>query len=429
MKLQEIPISKIIVKDRFREEKGDLDELAATIKAKGIIQPLTVDDKFKLLCGERRLLAAKLAGLTKVPVIVRTVGGKVDALELELIENTARKDMEWPERAKLTKRIFDMKKDHDPKYTQREHAEVMGESLGSVTRRLYLADALETLPDLTEFEREDDAYKDARKLEERFMSDALRAKAPEDVKQAAKWAETHYRVGDAFEGMADLDDGCAGFAEVDPPYGVALQRRKGRNKGADNMDDYNEIPDKEYPKFFQTVAEEVYRVLRPDTFAIFWYGPSWHTEVLAILKDAGFSVPDIPAVWTKGSVGQTASPDTTLGSCYEPFWLARKGSPKLHKPGRSNVFSYSPIAPSKKIHPTEKPFELMVEILDTCLVYPGSNMIVPFLGSGVTLRAAYHIGHTGWGYDLSEDHKKAFLNAVYADVQLMSGDKEDDDTV
>ncbi len=83
----------------------------------------------------------------------------------------------------------------------------------------------------------------------------------------------------------------------------------------------------------------------------------------------------------------------------------------LRARGRSNVFAIPGVPPSQRIHATERPIELMQEILKT-FVYPGARVIIPFLGSGNTLIACYKEGMTGFGYDLSAEHKKGFLIRV-----------------
>jgi ParB-like chromosome segregation protein Spo0J/DNA modification methylase len=408
--VREIEIAKIIVKDRYRIEKGDIESLAKTLSEKGQIQPISVDQNMKLLAGERRLLAAKHLGWTKIFAIVRRVSDKVDALEIELLENIARKDMTWKERARLEEKIFEYKSTVDPNWTQRKQAEFTGDALGVVNKRLQLAGALDLLPELGQYENEIDAFKAYKRLEEGMVLDMMKAKVPAHVLQAVEKAAEHYHVGDAFEGMAHLPDASFHFAEVDPPYGVDLHNRRVRNEDSAPMESYVEWSD--FEEKFTRTAQEVYRLLRPHSFAVFWYGMSWHTQVADIIRQAGFAIPDIPAVWFKGNAGQTASPDTTWGSCYEPFFLARKGQPKLAKPGRGNVFHFPPLA--QKVHATEKPLLLIKEILGTILL-PGSNILCPFLGSGATLRAAYRLGHTGLGWDLSQEHKQGFLRRVEED--------------
>lgn len=417
----EVPIANIIVKGRFRQEMGDVEALADSIQAIGLLQPITIDDRMHLLAGERRLLAHKQLGKTFISALVRPYKDTVDALEVELAENLARKDMTWQEISRLEKRIYDekLKVGH---WTNREQAKMLNESKSTTNRNIKMAEAMEMIPELAHHTTFDDAWKEYKKIEENFVAKILQEKVPENVRQASKWADDHYHVGDAFVGMRKIRDGLAHFAEIDPPYGVDLDRRKSRNKTSASMQEYNEVDADEYIPFYAKIAGEIFRILKADSFAVFWYGWDWHEEVRQVLLSAGFKVPTVPAIWTKGNAGQTASPDTTFGSCHEPFFLARKGMPKLAKPGRGNVFDFKPVPASHKVHATERPIELMEEILNTCL-FPGSTIIIPFLGSGATLRAAYKTGHTGFGWDLSEEHKKGFLKNVAKDV----GEPEDDD--
>jgi len=89
----------------FQAER--LEELAASIRANGIIQPLIVrrhDDQFQLVAGERRWRAAKLAGLAEVPVVIQDVSDPL-MLELALIENIQREDLNAIETAHAYERL------------------------------------------------------------------------------------------------------------------------------------------------------------------------------------------------------------------------------------------------------------------------------------------------------------------------------------
>src|SRR5246500_3848019 len=91
---------------RFREEA--LEELARSIKASGIIQPLVVRPiagRFQLIAGERRWRAAQRAGLTKVSAIVRQVSDEL-ALEMTLVENIQREDLNAMEAARAFDRLM-----------------------------------------------------------------------------------------------------------------------------------------------------------------------------------------------------------------------------------------------------------------------------------------------------------------------------------
>ncbi len=113
-----------------------LSELAASIKMHNIIQPLTVsplpNGKYKLIAGERRLRASKIAGLKEVPVFVREMKDST-ILELALLENLQRENLNAIEIALSYKRLMD-----DLDYTQEQVAERMGKERTTVTNYIRL---------------------------------------------------------------------------------------------------------------------------------------------------------------------------------------------------------------------------------------------------------------------------------------------------
>src|SRR5207244_10879277 len=83
---------------RLRVDEARLQELAQSIRSNGVIQPIvvrTVGDRFEIIAGERRWRAAKLAGLRRVPIVVReiTPGQEKSLLEMALVENIQREDL------------------------------------------------------------------------------------------------------------------------------------------------------------------------------------------------------------------------------------------------------------------------------------------------------------------------------------------------
>src|SRR5262249_47680905 len=92
---------------RFREEA--LDELSRSIHASGIVQPLVarrVGARYQLIAGERRWRAAQRAGMTRVPVVLREVPEEL-ALEMTLVENLQREDLNAMEQAHAFQRLID----------------------------------------------------------------------------------------------------------------------------------------------------------------------------------------------------------------------------------------------------------------------------------------------------------------------------------
>ncbi|RYG32241.1 ParB/RepB/Spo0J family partition protein [bacterium] len=128
-------------------EDAPLKELAASIRQHGVLQPLVVrtisEGKYELIAGERRLRASKLAGLTTVPIHVRAAGSQ-ESLELALVENIQREDINPVEAARAYRRLID-----EFGLTQEEVAEQMRKARATVTNTLRLlklpGEALEAL--------------------------------------------------------------------------------------------------------------------------------------------------------------------------------------------------------------------------------------------------------------------------------------------
>jgi ParB family chromosome partitioning protein len=120
-------------RSRFREEA--LEELARSIRASGIIQPLVVRPvgaKYQLIAGERRWRAAQRAGLTKVSAIVRQVSDEL-ALEMTLVENIQREDLNAIEAARAFERLMD-----EFQLTQETVAERTGKDRATVANAIRL---------------------------------------------------------------------------------------------------------------------------------------------------------------------------------------------------------------------------------------------------------------------------------------------------
>lgn len=134
---------------RTRMDPEALAELAGSIKSQGVMQPILVRPleagRYEILAGERRWRAARMAGLTEVPALVREVPDR-HALAIALIENLQREDLNPLEEATGVKRLID-----EFGMTHIEAAEVLGRSRAAVTNALRL---LELAPPVQELLRE-----------------------------------------------------------------------------------------------------------------------------------------------------------------------------------------------------------------------------------------------------------------------------------
>jgi ParB family chromosome partitioning protein len=128
-------------------DEAKLDELAQSITANGVVQPLIVrpkQDRFELIAGERRWRAAQRAGLTRVPAIIRHVSDD-KVLELALIENIQREDLNPIEEARAYKNLIDT-----VGLTQEVVAERVGRDRSYVTNFLRLLRLPEDLQELVQ---------------------------------------------------------------------------------------------------------------------------------------------------------------------------------------------------------------------------------------------------------------------------------------
>ena len=129
-----------IIPNRFQpreifDEQG-LKELAVSIKEHGVIQPIIVrkvDNKYEIIAGERRYKASTMAGLTKIPAIVKNLDDK-ESSKVALIENLQRKDLSPIEEARTYQKILDL----EDGMTQQELAASVGKTQSSVSNKIRL---------------------------------------------------------------------------------------------------------------------------------------------------------------------------------------------------------------------------------------------------------------------------------------------------
>ena len=137
--LSKLPISQLQrgkYQPRTKMDQTSLEELAASIRAQGLIQPILVRpvdaSRYEIIAGERRWRAAGIAGLSEVPVVIRDVPDKA-ALAMALIENIQREDLNALEEAQGMQRLVE-----EFHLTHQDLAESVGRSRAAVTNALRL---------------------------------------------------------------------------------------------------------------------------------------------------------------------------------------------------------------------------------------------------------------------------------------------------
>ena len=440
MKVDIVPIESIYEEDRIRKDYGNVQELIHSIKKEGLIQPLAVvstgeDGRFKLLAGGRRLRACREANLTRIPIrIYDEALSEIQIKSIELAENIYRKDLEYAEEVKLCKEINDLqvaihgekiiRSAEAPGWSQRDTAELLGRSPASITADIQLAEAIELFPELANLKNKNEARKALASIYESSTREELarklsneRSETTEDkLKQELC---NNFIVRDFFDGVKEIPNEWIDLIEIDPPYAInLLDAKKHRELGEQQMEGYNEIDRMQYLPFIDGVFKECSRVLKDTGWLIVWFAPDpWFDTIHSLLRKHLFLGNKLPGLWVKRSedkaaMAQSMQPSLYLASAYEMFFYSRKNEARMYKPGQQNVFNFQQIPPNKKSHPTERPIEMIQEIL-SIFAEPGSRVLVPFLGSGNTMLAATNLDMKPIGYELTQSYKDSFTIKVF----------------
>ncbi len=182
---------------RKKFEEENLKSLSESIKRKGVLQPILVvksnNGKYQLVAGERRFRATKLAGLTEIPAIVTEIGEK-DQLEIAILENIQREDLNPIEEAEAYKRLME-----EFSHTQEELSEILGKSRSHIANILRLL----TLPeDVKELLREKKltfghartliGSENASALAKHIVDSSMNVRETEDLLKSIK--NSHYQM-------------------------------------------------------------------------------------------------------------------------------------------------------------------------------------------------------------------------------------------
>lgn len=452
---KKVPIGAIKIGERFRKEYHDIESLADSIKNR-MLYPIILNKNYELVEGGRRLEAAKHLKWEEIPALIREETEEIDLRELELLGNMEREDFTWVERVALVEKIHALHMQKDSTWSGRKTATRLNRSKSLVAKHLLLATRLNEVPELKACKTESEAEKMLNNLEETLLLQELAKRNEKNKKETSDLmlsaadfiaqvdkergtltrmvdgvavtgaieepilptydlsASQGYIVADFFEAAATLPDSFLGpcsLIECDPDFGIdpGLFLKKTKDPKAYHTAG---VPTNMYPAFLEKLANECYRLLGDCSNLIFWFGIEFYKEAREALKSAGFTLNLNPAIWFKPgeNYGSAHNTNSYLSNVTEFFFLASKGRTTLGVPRSRNVFEYERPNSSNRIHPTEKPVGLLEEIIRTCYVtHPSSKCMIPFLGSGNSLRACKNLGIEAFGFDLSTEYRNKFL--------------------
>lgn len=202
--------------------------------------------------------------------------------------------------------------------------------------------------------------------------------------------------GDCVQVMQRMGTGCVDFILTDPPYLCRYRSRSGQTIANDNRDDWLE------PAF-----AEMYRLLKPDSFCVSFYGWNAADKFIGAWRKAGFRLAG-HIVFRK----RYASASRYLESRHEAAYLLVKGRPLPTAVPVPDVMDWE--YTGNRLHPTQKPVNVLRPLVEAFC--PKDGLVLdPFCGSGSTLVAARKAGRFSVGIELDEHHQATAalrMNAV-----------------
>lgn len=414
------PVDQIWVdrQARQRRELKNIPELAESIRAQGLINPLTVTREGRLVAGERRLTAVKQLGWSAVPIqfVDETSEDQLHLIELE--ENIKRVDISWQEQCLAIERYQQLLQGTDRPSTAEKIADEMGMVHQTVSRKLMVAKALKEGNPLVASAA---TYSTALGIVERaqarksadatrtIMTDALKVITPN---APAPVAPTVPLLHTSFRSWLDTYDGPQfNLIHCDFPYGVGMHDSdQGSGDGFGTYKDTKEV----YFNLLGDLDLAMSSVIADSAHLIFWFSMDYYTDTRYFLEQMGWSISPFPLIWHKSdNIGILPDPKRGPRRIYETAFFGSRGDRPVVR-SVSNVFSCP--GRDKTLHMNEKPVAMLKYFMGmVCDEY--STVLDPTCGSANAIRAAQQLAAAAvLGLEIDKEFfnraKEAFLDAV-----------------
>lgn len=402
-----VALSSIFIDDesRQRKELRGIEELAASIRNVGLINPPVVSPELKLIAGRRRIAACSLLGWTSIPVQLSSDLSELELQLLELEENVKRLDLSWQDQAKAITNYHELSLQSNPGWTLEKTAEAMGMSASWVGRYILVQQQAKVKPELLKLDKLSTAVSTATRQQERAKAVGLRelvGEAPVAAKPD-RFAELLHASFFDFSPSEPFN-----FLHCDFPYGVNTGDKSGQ--AALHMGTYAD-GEEIYFNLLHFLCSRQDSFVAPEAHMMFWFAFKFYGITKELLEEAGWRVDPHPLIWHK-SDNAGVIPDHMWGGrrTYESAFHCTRGDRKVAKPV---AMSFS--GPTSQLfHPTEKPVAMLQHFFQM-YVDGTSRVLDPTCGSGNSIKVAEL---SGASYALGIEQDADFYKGAKENLKL-----------
>lgn len=450
--------------DRARIDFGNLEELASSIKLRGLIHPPTVSishetNKVTLIAGGRRIAAMRMLGVEYIPTVEREKLHDHEIAELEAEENFQRLGMKWQEKVILIARTHELKTKAGvdcESWTIAQTGNLFGLSAASVSHcrqiRQFLIDGDEAILAASSIKaayeillkrREDEAVAlsaamtiQPGKVLGQFKpltnfdalldgpinsdpSQSANLDAINDLLGPSPSAGTildqiefdissMFFQGDCLEIMPQLSAGSIDHIVTDIPYGIEMTNLESI-KNLDTVVDTHDV--EQNVSMMKPFLENSFRLLKDSGFCVFWYDLDHHEKLHQWAKEVGFTAQRWPLVWHKLHPCRNNAATKNFTKNVEFAMVLRKGKVGLIEPQVSSLVPADGSIERKLYdNPFAKPSAVW-RFIYSAIAFKGQVVWDPFLGQASSARAALDLGLTPMGCEIDTNHfNRAIVN-------------------
>lgn len=409
MNIHEVPVEQIIVpSERFREaDKQKVGDIAESLARFGQLQPVILQRDNTLVDGLHRLTAVKQANLPVVQAVYRDEMDELFLRELELEVNIQRKEMTWQERTRAIAALHDIRVQRDPNWSQSQTQELTGaKRQADISEAIQITKMTELFPEIGKAKSKNQALSWIKAK----AASVMRVQAVKHNKIDFGNIEQKIAHGDSVEIIKQIPDHSFNAIITDPPFGIDYDNKvSGSSQSLSAYEDSAQS----YERLL-SMAPDLYRVLKPDGWLIWFFGISWYERCKEVFRAAGFIVDEIPIVWDRSDAKPfTIRPDRYFGRSYDVALHCIKGDPQMIQRSKSNVLRIPPVDSGDKELTVERPVELYAELIRR-LTVPKEIVADFFVGSGSCPAAAAMLGRDYFGVERDAERRAVAIKKIHS---------------